>query len=139
MVQDRYSLFLILGIGAILLGACAAPAPTITRAPTGPLPITVPSLPFDDNPDPTLCGIPEPDDRQGIVTGEYEGKLVQPIVYLYSGHLRNEITGQVYPNTLVQIQLRQINPTLNYYFVKTIGVEPTQSGWIPEPFLRITE
>jgi hypothetical protein len=103
------------------------------------LPATVPALPFANNPDPTLCGIPTPDNRQGVVTGEYAGKLVQPIVYLYDSHLLSAITGQVYPNTTVTIQLRQANPTLNFYFVKTVGVEPAQSGWIPEPFVTITE
>ncbi len=94
-------------------------------------------LPFVDNPDPTLCGIPEPDERTGTVTGEYDGKLVQPVVYLYNSHLRSEIVGQLYPGTRVQIELSQSNPALNYYFVRSLGVSPTQAGWIPAPFLEI--
>ncbi len=124
-------------VGLLALTACTRTAPPVTTAPTDPLPTVVPPLPFADNPDPTLCGIPEPDDRQGMVSGEYEGKLVQPIVYLYNSHLMNAITGQVYPGTQVKIELSQNNPTLNFYFVKTIGVEPAQSGWIPAPFLLI--
>lgn len=126
-------------VGLLVLTACTRTPPLVTKAPTDPLPTAVPPLPFANNPDPALCGIPEPDGRQAIVTGEYEGKLVQPIVYLYDSHLRNMITGQVYPNTRVTIQLRQSNPTLNFYFVKTIGVEPVQSGWIPAPFLSIED
>lgn len=126
-------------VGLLALTACTRTAPPVTTAPTDPLPTVVPPLPFADNPDPTLCGIPEPDDRQSMVSGEYEGKLVQPIVYLYNSHLMNAITGQVYPGTQVKIELSQNNPTLNFYFVKTIGVEPAQSGWIPEPFLAIAQ
>jgi hypothetical protein len=130
-------LILVLVAGGLLLSSCRVETATITQAPTDPLPATVPVLPFANNPDPTLCGIPEPDGRQGIVTGEYEGKLVQPIVYLYNSHLMNAITGQVYPGTHVKIELSQTNPTLNFYFVKTTGVEPAQSGWLPAPFLSI--
>jgi hypothetical protein len=132
-------LLLVLVMGGLVLSSCRAGAATITQAPTAPLPATVPALPFANNPDPTLCGIPQPDGRQGVVTGEYEGKLAQPIVYLYNSHLMNAITGQVYANTQVKIELSQNNPTLNFYFVKTIGVEPAQSGWIPEPLLAIAD
>lgn len=117
-------LILVLLIGGLMLSSCWAGAATIRQAPTDPLPATVPALPFANTPDPTLCGIPEPDGRQGTVTGEYGGKLGRPIVYLYNSHLMNAITDQVYPSTQVKIELRQNNPTLNFYFVKTIGVEP---------------
>jgi hypothetical protein len=106
-------------------------------APSDPLPVSIPPLPFADNPDPLLCGIPEPDDRMATVIGDYRGALVQPIVYLYDSHLRTKITGQIYPGTRVHVKLSQYNPTLNYYFVRTVNVEPAQEGWIPEPFLRI--
>ena len=44
----------------------------------------VPELPFEDNPDPTLCGIPEPWGEAGRawLTGVYEGELIQPEVLL---------------------------------------------------------
>lgn len=136
-MQEWKRLVLTLVTVGLVLSSCRAGAATVTQVPTDPLPATVPALPFANNPDPTLCGIPQPDHRQGIVTGRYEGKLVQPIVYLYNSHLMNAITGQVYPGTAVKIELSQNNPALNFYFVKTIGVEPAQSGWIPEPFLAI--
>jgi len=109
----------------------------VTAAPDTPIPQEIPSLPFADNPDPTLCGLPQPDGRRGVVTGEYEGELVQPVVYLYVSHLRNEIVGQIYPGTEVEIKLRQSNPSLDYYYVETINVEPAQQGWVPAPFLEI--
>ena len=113
-------------------GASAAP----TTVPDEPIPVEVPALPFADNADPTLCGIPEPDDRRGIAIGEFEGEVVQPIVYLYNSHSRSSITGQVFPGTELQVELSQTNPTLNFYFVRTINVEPAQSGWIPAPFIQ---
>jgi hypothetical protein len=120
---------------ALALAAYAPGGSAVARAPAARLPETVPALPFRDNPDPLLCGIPEPDGRQATTTGIYDGELVQPIVYLYDSHSRNQVVGQVYPETLVKVELRQINPSLNFYFVRTIGVEPVQSGWIPAPFL----
>jgi hypothetical protein len=122
-------------IAALALAAYAPGRSAVAKAPTTPLPETVPALPFRDNPDPLLCGIPEPEGRQATVTGTYKDELVQPIVYLYDSHSRNQVVGQVYPETLVKVELRQINPSLNFYFVRTIGVEPAQSGWIPAPFL----
>lgn len=122
-------------IVATVLALAAPSVSAVTRAPAQPLPDSVPALPFHDNPDPLLCGIPEPDGRQAVVTGTFEGQLVQPIVYLYDSHSRNEVVGQVFPATRVKVELRQINPELNFYFVRTIGVQPPQSGWIPAPFL----
>lgn len=122
----------------VLIFILALQAPSlanVTTAPTAPLPAIPPPLPFHDNPDPTLCGIPQPDGRQGTVTGKYTGEVVQPIIYLYDSHSRNQVVGQVYPGTRVKVEFSQINPELNFYFVRTIGVTPAQSGWIPAPFL----
>ena len=130
----RWSGLLVL-IAVATLAFYAPGIATVTQAPDTPLPVTVPVLPFHDNPDPSLCGIPDPDGRQATVTGSYAGQLIQPIVYLYESHSRNQVVGQVYPETRVKVELRQINPSLNFYFVRTIGVEPVQSGWIPAPFL----
>ena len=118
---------------------CAQVETAPSAAPIDPLPAKAPPLPFADNPDPSQCGIPQPDDRSAVATGEYEGELVQPIVYLYDSHLRREVTGHVYPGTKLHVELRQSNPELNYYFVRTINVEPAQSGWIPEPFMEFVE
>jgi hypothetical protein len=122
-------------VSALLLIACAAPV--VMAAPTTPLPAAIPTLPFPDNPDPTLCGIPQPDGRRGIVTGQHEGEVVGDIIYLYDGHARQAITGQVFPGAQVEIVLRQSNPTLDYYFVKTTNVEPAQKGWVPAPFVEV--
>ncbi len=122
-------------LSALLLTACGAPA--VMAAPTTPPPAVIPALPFPDNPDPTLCGIPQPDGRRGIVTGEHEGEVVGDVIYLYDGHARQAITGQVFPGARVEIVLRQSNPTLDYFFVKTTNVEPAQEGWIPAPFVEI--
>lgn len=130
----------IIALVIITLAAIRAPdVAAVTTAPSTPLPAIAPPLPFEDNPDPTLCGIPAPDGRRATVTGTYAGELVQPIVYLYDSHSRNQVVGQLYPGTRVKVELRQINPLLNFYFVRTIGVEPAQSGWIPAPFLRFDD
>ncbi len=119
---------------ALLMAGCSA-NPAVVAAPSEPIPQTPPPLPFDDNPDPTLCGIPTQDNRRGIAHGEIEGELASPIIYLYESHVRQRITGQIYPGAEVQILLSQSNPTLDYHFVKTINVEPPQEGWIPAPFV----
>jgi len=119
---------------ALLMAGCGL-QPAVVAAPSEPIPQTPPPLPFEDNPDPTLCGIPTQDNRSGIAHGEIEGELVAPIIYLYDSHVRQRITGQIYPGTEVQILLSQSNPTLDYYFVKTVNVEPPQEGWIPAPFV----
>lgn len=123
-------------LAILMMLALQAPGvAAVTTAPTAPLPAVPPPLPFQDNPDPSLCGIPQPDGRQGVVTGEYGGEVAQPIVYLYDSHSRNQVVGQVYPGTRVKVEFSQINPELDFYFVRTIGVTPAQSGWIPAPFL----
>jgi hypothetical protein len=94
-------------------------------------------LPFVDNPDPTLCGIPTPDDRLGLVHGEVDGEPAGPIVNFFDSHARGKVSGQVYPGAQVQILLSQSNPTLDYYFVKTVNVEPPQEGWVPAPFVDV--
>ena len=130
------SLILALTVSMLLTACDATPRP-VTTAPTDPLPVAIPSIPFDDNPDPTLCGIPQPDGRTGVVHGEVDGDLHGPIIYLYDSHLRANITGQLYPGSEVEIILSQSNPTLDYYFVKTIGIEPKQEGWVPAPFVAV--
>lgn len=127
-------ILVVLILAAAMLAGVMAP-PATAQAPAAPLPAVPPSLPFADNPDPLLCGIPRPDGRTATITGTYAGQLVQPIVYFYDSHLRNEVIGQVYPGTQVEVKLSQANPELNYYFVRTVGVQPVQSGWVPEPFV----
>lgn len=98
----------------------------------------VPDLPFPDNPDPDACGIPQRwgSDVPAQLTGYYEGKLVQPVVFLYDSHSRRAVTGQAQSGTKVRVLLFQSNPTLNFYFVKTLGENP-QEGWVPAPFLKL--
>ena len=137
MDQNRVLLFVGIGVMAMLwLAGCTA-KPVQVAAPSEPIPAHPPPLPFEDNPDPTLCGIPVPDDRGGVVHGEVDGELVGPIVYFYESHARRQITGQVFPGAEVNILLSQSNPTLDYYFVKTVNVEPPQEGWVPAPFVNI--
>ena len=97
----------------------------------------VPELPFPDNPDPNECGIPISwgIDEPAWVSGYYQEELIQPLVYLYDSHLRLSIAGIVPGGTKVKIILYQQNPTLDYYLVKTIDMDPPQEGWIPAPFL----
>lgn len=115
--------------------ALAAP-PALASPPDAPLPATIPPLPFADNPDPALCGIPQPDGRGGALTGTPAGMAPQAVIYLYDSHLRNRIVGQLYAGTPVDVVLRQENPALTYYFVRSAGVSPVQSGWVPAPFVR---
>lgn len=99
----------------------------------------VPKLPFPDNPDPSLCGIPTmwgPTNNQAWLNGIYNGEMVQPTVFLYDSHLRYNIKAQAPHGTKVQIILFQANPVLNYYMVKIVGGPAGQNeGWVPEPFL----
>jgi hypothetical protein len=122
---------------ALLLAAGCMSAPAVIAAPTDSIPETPPPLPFNDNPDPTLCGIPTQDNRRGVVHGEVNGEPVGPIIYFYDSHLRQNVTGQIFPGAEVKILLSQSNPTLDYYFVKTINVEPPQEGWVPAPFVAV--
>lgn len=101
---------------------------------------SVPKLPFPDNPDPTLCGIPTAWNSQepGWLDGHYGGKLIEPTVYLYDSHYRNRITGKAPSGSKVKILLFQANPKLNYYLIRTL-TKPEQEGWVPEPFLRLKQ
>lgn len=122
---------------ALMFSACTFGGAQITAAPTTPLPEVVPPLPFADNPDPTLCGIPQPVELRGVAHGEVDGAPLGPVIYLYESHLRRKVVGQLYPGTEVEILLSQSNPTLNYYFVKSMHVEPAQEGWIPAPLVTV--
>lgn len=97
----------------------------------------IPVLPFADNPDPTLCGIPTQwgSNGQARLTGFYEGELIQPIVLLYDSHLRLEVKARFPHGTEVQILLHQQNPVTDYYIVKVEDAEKPNEGWIPGPFL----
>jgi hypothetical protein len=96
----------------------------------------VPELPFADNPDPTVCGIPVQwgSDTPAFLTGIYEGEMLQSEVLLYDSHQRFSLTGSAPHGTPVEILLYQENPVLDFYLVKTMGSDP-QEGWIPSPFL----
>lgn len=117
----------------------AAAEKTLRPAPEQPLPTIVPSIPFDDNPDPEACGIPRPwaSDTGGIVDGHYQGELIQPVVYLYDSHLRHEVVGQIPSGSDVEILLYQSNPVLDYYLIRSADLEPAQEGWVPAPFLIV--
>jgi len=97
----------------------------------------VPDLPFEDNPDPTLCGIPEPwsEDGPAYLSGFYEGELIQEDVLLYDSHLRRSVVGSAVTGSEIKILLFQSNPSLNYYLVRTVGEDNVQEGWIPAPFV----
>jgi hypothetical protein len=136
----RWLLVWLVVMVALVATACnAASANYPTTVPSAAIPTEIPPLPFASNYDPTLCGIPEQVNFTTTVTGEYNGELIQPIIYLYDSHLRNAITGQLFPGTRVKVELSQTNPALNYYFVRTIDLDPPQSGWIPEPFLILPD
>ena len=97
----------------------------------------VPELPFPDNPDPSQCGIPSQwsGDARAWLNGYYQGKLVEPIVFLYDSHSRFHIVAQAPHGTEVQVILYQNNPVVNYYMVKVMGLEGANEGWVPGPFL----
>lgn len=129
-------------MAAMLLGLTSNPvlAPKAsgmeTRSTSNDL--AIPRLPFPDNPDPDACGIPMLWGSSGPawLDGRYQGELVESIVYLYDSHLRREIIGKAPSGTEVEVILFQDNPTLNYYLVRTVGLEPPQEGWVPSPFLQ---
>ena len=97
----------------------------------------VPALSFEDNFDPSLCGIPQQwtSDEPAYLTGVYEGELIQPTVFLYDSHLRRKVVGQAPHGTQIQILLSQSNPTLDYFFVKIRDTETPIEGWVPAPFI----
>lgn len=101
--------------------------------------LPIPELPFADNPDPLLCGIPTPygtRNNTAWLTGEYEGDLLQPVVYLYRDHLREEVIAIAPHGAEVEIVLYQSNPQLDYFMVR-IPTAPVgqREGWVPAPFL----
>lgn len=114
--------------------ATTAPAPSPTAAPP-----SVPPLPFADNPDPTQCGIPVVWglDDPAWITGYYQGEVIQPVVYLYDSHARREVVGQIPHGGRVRIVLSQANPALDYYHVRSLDLQPAQSGWVPAPFVLL--
>ena len=97
----------------------------------------VPPLPFDDNPDPLQCGIPESwrADSEAWLNGYYEGELVRPTVFLYDSHLRLNIEAQAPHGSEVEVLLYQQNPVTDYYLVKITGLDGPNEGWVPAPFL----
>jgi hypothetical protein len=125
---------------AFSLTACAqrsaslAPTPLVIQSQRDS---NVPDLPFPDNPDPTLCGMPVKWglDSPARLSGYYQGNLIEPTVYLYDSHLRYKITGEAPSGTAVHILFYQHNPKLDYYMVETVGVNPKQTGWVPAPFI----
>lgn len=96
----------------------------------------VPDLPFDDNPDPSQCGIPVQwgENGRAWLSGLWKGKMIQPEVLLYDSHLRTSIAARAPHGTEVQIVLFQENPVLDYYFVRIPG-DPARDGWVPAPLL----
>jgi hypothetical protein len=139
------------------LAACAAspsptlPAPALAPGDT-PLDPTyealiaaqrdpdVPELPFADNPDPSLCGIPTRWGKEdpAWLTGIYEGELLQETVLLYDSHLRMHIVARAPHGTQVKVLLFQQNPNLDYYLVKVEEAPLPNEGWIPAPFLSFS-
>jgi len=65
----------------------------------------VPDLPFPDNPDPTVCGIPVQwgSDTPAWLNGMYEGTMLQSEVLLYDSHQRFSLTGSAPHGTQVEI------------------------------------
>ena len=128
---------LVLGLslaGAVLADSDGATAPDGTPVDE----IAVPALPFDDNPDPEACGIPQRwgSDDAAWLDGRWQGELIQPTVLLYDSHLRSEVTGALPTGVQVTVVLFQDNPVLNYYMVEGRADDgTTHRGWVPAPFL----
>jgi hypothetical protein len=96
------------------------------------------ALPFPDKPDPLQCGIPEVwnSDQPAWLNGSYQGRLIEPTVFLYESHVRTHITGRAPSGREVRIKLSQANPVLNFYMIRTVGLNPPQEGWVPAPFVQ---
>lgn len=101
----------------------------------------VPTLPFPNNPDPTLCGIPQPvgEGVTGVLHGRFEGQLIEPEVHLVDSHLRHEVVGHVQSGARIEVLLYQENPELDFYLVRFAGPDGTMEGWVPAPYLRLDE
>lgn len=99
----------------------------------------VPPLPFANNPDPNQCGIPRMlgEGVLGVLHGEFDGVLQEPIVHLVDSHLRRAVTGHVPAGTVVEVIMYQDNPALDFYFVRWHGPDGIQEGWVPAPYLDI--
>lgn len=83
----------------------------------------VPSLPFPDQQDPSVCGIPTVwgSNQPGWLDGHYRGTLWQPRVFLYEGHARQKVVGSAPTGSRVKILLYQANPVLSFYLVRTLN------------------
>jgi len=95
----------------------------------------VPELPFDDNPDPTACGMPEPwgtSNNVAYLNGIYDGEMFQEEVLLYDSHSRLEVVASAPHGTEVEILMFQNNPVMNYYMVRIPSAsDGADEGWIP--------
>jgi hypothetical protein len=118
----------------VLAPTAAAGAPHSTVGES----IPVPPLPFASHNDPSLCAIPQPMGTGvvGTLDGHFQGKLVEPTVYLYDSHLRNAVTGEAPSGTRVQVLYYQSNPTLDDYLVRVPTANGSFEGWVPAPFLH---
>lgn len=95
-----------------------------------------PVLPFPDNADSRQCGIPNRlgDTYEGQLSGVYGGQMVEPLVYLYDSHARDQVVARVKSGTKARGVLLVVGPQLNYLLVKTDMNGRTVQGWVPEPF-----
>ena len=105
-------------------------------------PIAIPAFVFDDNPDPDQCGIPQRmgSGYTGTLHGTVDGELVEPMVYLYDSHLRSAVRGKVRAGSVVEVVMYQLNPVLDYYFVRFVADDGRRvEGWVPAPLLEVHE
>lgn len=126
------SLWLGVGVGSAQGPASAAEGGPAARATVGP------ALPFADNPDPTMCGIPQAMGAgvTAVVDGHWRGRLYEDDVVLYDSHLRQSIRGTLPTGTPVAVVMFQSNPSLDYYFVRGNAGGVQVEGWVPAPFVR---
>jgi hypothetical protein len=131
----------VLAIGALSARAAAnADDPLVLPGPDAP--IAIPAFVFEDNPDPDQCGIPQPmgSGYTGTLHGSVDGEVVEPMVYLYDSHLRAEVRGQVRAGSVVEVVMYQLNPVLDYYFVRFRADDGRSvEGWVPAPLLDVHE
>lgn len=132
----------------LALGAWSTRADAETDAsaalvlPTADAPIEVPTFVFDDNPDPDQCGIPQPmgSGYTGTLHGSVDGEVVEPMVYLYDSHLRVQVLGTVRAGSVVEVVMFQLNPVLDYYFVRYRADDGRSvEGWVPAPLIEVHE
>jgi len=138
----------LLVVGSLVASACesrteatgaTAVVPASLAGPTAAVGDMSMAVAFADNPDPTQCGIPMlwGNDEPAWITGIYQGSVFQPVVYLYESHGRRAVVGRIPHGGRVRIVLTQANPALNYYFVRSLDLQPAQGGWIPAPFVAL--